>query len=169
MMAVRRADGAAARATLRDVSIVLHAHRSVDAAADRYPGHAGTQPKAAPITPTGDPAFDARFELHASGPDVPAAVGRLDAAMREALLDIAGRFGGDPVSVGFDGGEILLAFVTDQRFKIGPLRPPMASFERVQHLADQMDILGVITDRLRTARDTKAAEPQPVTGGSHTA
>ena len=125
-----------------------------------------TEPEVAPVTLTGDTVFDARFELHALGPDVPAALGRLDAATREALLDIAGRFGGGPVSVGFDGGEILLAFVTDQRFEIGPLRPPMAQFERVQHLADQMGILNVIADRLRTARDTNTAEHQP---GPHTA
>ncbi len=63
----------------------------------------------------------------------------------------------------------MLAFVTDQRFEIGKLRPPMAKFERVQHLADQMGILTGIADRLRTERDIKAAEVQPVTGGLHTA
>jgi hypothetical protein len=43
----------------------------------------------------------------------------------------------------------VLAFVTKQRFEMGPLRPPMAQFERVQHLADQMGIMGVIVGRLR--------------------
>jgi transposase len=52
------------------------------------------------------------------------------------------------------------------RFEIGPLRPPMAQFERVQHLADQMGILNVIADRLRTACDINTAELQP---GPHTA
>ena len=105
--------------------------------------------------------FDARFELHALGARrCQAALGRLDAGTRDALLDIAGRFGGGPVSVGFDGGEILLAFVTDQRFEIGPLRPPMAQFERVQHLADQMGVLVVIADRLGTDRDIRPAEIQ---------
>jgi hypothetical protein len=68
------------------------------------------------------------------------------------LLDIAGRFGGGPVSVGFDAGGIVIAFETRQRFEIGKLRPPMAQFERVQHLADQMGILATITERIRTAR-----------------
>jgi hypothetical protein len=159
---------AAARNMLRDVTIVTHTHstsRSMPPTAG-LPAMQVTEPEAAPVTLTGDTAFDARFELHALGPDVPAALGRLDAGTREALLDIAGRFGGGPVSVGFDGGEILLAFVTDQRFEIGPLRPPMAQFERVQHLADQMGILNVIADRIRTACDIDTAELQP---GPHTA
>jgi hypothetical protein len=74
------------------------------------------------------------------------------------LLDIAAIFGGGPVSVGFDGGEILLAFVTEQRFEIGPLRPPMAEIGRVQHLADQMGILAVIAEKLRTGREAVAAD-----------
>jgi hypothetical protein len=101
-----------------------------------------------PATPTGDAAFDARFELQAA--NIPAALRRLDAGARSALLDIAGRFGGGPVSIGFDSGEILFAFVTRQRFEIGPLRPPMAEFERVQHLADQMGILVAVADRLKS-------------------
>jgi hypothetical protein len=105
--------------------------------------------QSAPATLTGDAAFDERFELHAA--DVAPALRRLDAGTRAALLDIAGRFGGGPVSVGFDDGEILFAFVTRQRFEIGPLRPPMAEFERVQHLSDQMAILAVIADTLRRA------------------
>jgi hypothetical protein len=109
-------------------------------------------PQRAPVTPTGDTTFDARFELHAAGPDVAAALARLDAGTRAALLDIAGRFGGGPVSVGFDAGGIVIAFETRQRFEIGKLRPPMAQFERVQHLADQMGILATITERIRTAR-----------------
>jgi hypothetical protein len=109
-------------------------------------------PQQAPATPTGDPAFDARFELHAPEHDVAAALARLDTGMRAALLDIAGLFGGGAVSVGFDADEILLAFVTKQRFEIGVLRPPMAQFERVQHLADQMGVLSMITERIRTAR-----------------
>jgi hypothetical protein len=153
-------DGAAARNMLRDVSIVMHSHSTGHSmpSTNGIPVMPTTQPEAAPITLTGDAVFDARFELHALGPDVPAALGRLDAGTRDALLDIAGRFGGGPVSVGFDGGEILLAFVTDQRFEIGPLRPPMAQFERVQHLADQMGVLVVIADRLGTDRDIRPAE-----------
>jgi hypothetical protein len=108
-------------------------------------------PQRAPVTPTGNTAFDARFELHATGPDVAAALVRLDGATRAALLDIADRFGGGPVSVGFDAGGILIAFATKQRFEIGKLRPPMAQFERVQHLADQMGILATITERIRAA------------------
>jgi hypothetical protein len=42
----------------------------------------------------------------------------------------------------------------------------MAQFERVQHLADQMGILNVIADRLRTTCDINTAELQP---GPHTA
>jgi hypothetical protein len=105
--------------------------------------------QSAPATPTEDAAFDERFELHAA--DVAPALRRLDADTHAALLDIAGRFGGGPVSVGFDDSEILFAFVTRQRFEIGPLRPPMAEFERVQHLADQMAILAVIADTLKRA------------------
>jgi hypothetical protein len=56
-------------------------------------------PQRAPATPTGDATFDARFELHASAPDVAAALARLDAGTRAALLDIAGRFGGGPVAL----------------------------------------------------------------------
>ena len=110
-------------------------------------------PQSAPATPTGYAAFDERFELHAA--DVAPALQRLDAGTRAALLDIAGRFGGGPVSVGFDDGEILFAFITRQRFEIGSLRPPMAQFERVRHLADQMGILAVIADRLRRAAGTR--------------
>jgi hypothetical protein len=122
-------------------------------------------PQRAPATPTGDPAFDARFELHSAAPDVAVALARLDAGTRAALLDISARFGGGPVSIGFDAGGILLAFETKQRFEIGELRPPMAQFERVQHLADQMSILATIADRIRTARSigsptqTFTAEP----------
>jgi hypothetical protein len=111
-------------------------------------------PQQAPVTPTGDTAFDARFELHASAPDVAVALARLDAGTRAALLDIAGMFGGGAASVGFDDGGILLAFVTTQRFEIGPLQPPMAQFERVQHLAEQMGVLATIAERIRTARNT---------------
>ena len=116
-------------------------------------------PQRAPATPTGDAAFDARFELHATAPEVAAALARLDGGTRAALLDIASRFGGGPVSVGFDVGGILFAFATKQRFEIGKLRPPMAQFERVQHLADQMGILASITERIRTARGISAPPP----------
>jgi len=109
-------------------------------------------PEEAPTTATGDAAFDARFELHASAPDVAAALARLDGGTRAALLDVAEMFGGGPVSVGFDAGGILLAFVTKQRFEIGPLRPPMAQFERVQHLAEQMGILSNVAGRLGAKR-----------------
>ena len=136
------AAGATPRGMLRGASVVTQG-RSADL---RAPPAAGAESTAA--APTGDAAFDARFELQAA--DIPAALRRLDAGTRSALLDIAGRFGGGPVSVGFDGGEILFAFVTRQRFEIGPLRPPMAEFERVQHLADQMGILAVIADRLKS-------------------
>ena len=135
--------GATPHGTLRGASVVTQ-DRSADLRAMLAEG-AGS----APAAPTGDGTFDARFELHAA--DVPAALRRLDAGTRSALLDIAGRFGGGPVSVGFDAGEILFAFVTRQRFDIEPLRPPMAEFERVQHLADQMGILAVIADRLKGA------------------
>ncbi len=57
-------------------------------------------PEEAPTTPTGDAAFDARFELHASAPDVAAALARLDGGTRAALLEIADMFGGGAVSVG---------------------------------------------------------------------
>ncbi|HKF60913.1 MAG TPA: hypothetical protein VKB42_06100 [Dongiaceae bacterium] len=114
---------------LRGSSVVTQG-RSADLRAMPADGAEST-----PATPTGDAAFDARFELQAE--DVSAALSRLDAGTRSALLDIAGHFGGGPVSVGFDTGEILFAFVTRQRFEIGPLRPPMAEFERVQHLADR--------------------------------
>jgi hypothetical protein len=113
-------------------------------------------PQRAPATPTGDAAFDARFELHAPAPDVAAALARLDAGTRAALLDISARFGGGEVSVGFDAGGILIAFATKQRFEIGKLRPPMAQFERVQHLADQMSILATITERVRSAQSVSA-------------
>jgi hypothetical protein len=116
-------------------------------------------PQRAPATPTGDATFDARFELHAAAAETAAALARLDAGTRAALLDIADRFGGGPVSIGFDAGGILMAFATRQRFEIGKLRPPMATFERVQHLADQMGILATITERIRTARGN-TAQPQ---------
>src|SRR5215469_5624476 len=135
--------GATAHGLLRGISVVAH-DRSADLRAMAAEGAHATQ--------TGDAAFDARFELHAA--DVPAALRRLDAATRSALLDIAARFGGGPVSVGFDGGEILFAFVTRQRFEIGPLRPPMAQFERVQHLADQMGILAPIAGRLKAPQES---------------
>jgi hypothetical protein len=112
-------------------------------------------PEEAPVTPTGDAAFDARFELHASAPDVAAALARLDGGTRAALLEIADMFGGGPVSVGFDAGGILLAFVTKQRFEIGPMKPPLAQFERVEHLAEQMGIVPKIAERL-------GAKPLPV-------
>jgi hypothetical protein len=79
---------------------------------------------------------------------------------RALALGASSGFGGGPVSVGFDEGEILLAFVTDQRFEIGPLRPPIAQLERVQHLADQMGVLVMIADRLGTDRDIRPAEIQ---------
>ena len=113
-------------------------------------------PQRAPATPTGDAAFDKRFELHAADPEIAAALARLDAGTRAALLDIAGRFGGGEVSIGFDAGGILIAFATKQRFEIGKLRPPMAQFERVQHLADQMGILATITERISAARGVSA-------------
>jgi hypothetical protein len=133
--------GATPHGMLRGASVV-----TLRRPADLRPMPAGGA-QSAPATPTGDGAFDERFELHAA--DVAPALRRLDAGTRAALLDIAGRFGGGPVSVGFDDGEILFAFVTRQRFEIGPLRPPMAEFERVQRLADQMAILAVIADTLK--------------------
>jgi len=54
--------------------------------------------------------------------------------------------------VGFDAGGILLAFVTKQRFEIGPLKPPMAQFERVQHLAEQMGVIATIAARIGAKR-----------------
>jgi hypothetical protein len=146
--------GATAKNRLRDISIVAHtrfAGRGMPSMQE-IESMLAAQPEKAPITPTGDAAFDARFELHALEPAVPSALARLDAGTREALLDIAACFGGGPVSVGFDAGDVLLAFVTGQRFETGPLRPPMARFERVQHLAEQMGILMAIAERLRTAR-----------------
>jgi hypothetical protein len=53
-----------------------------------------------PPTPTGDAAFDARFELHVLPQDAAAALARLDDALRAALLDVAACFGGGAVSVG---------------------------------------------------------------------
>ncbi len=85
-------DGAVTRPMLRDVSIVMHSH----SAGHSMPSTVSTpvmptnEPELAPVTLTGDPVFDARFVLHALGPDVPAALGRLDAGTRAALLDIAG-------------------------------------------------------------------------------
>jgi hypothetical protein len=152
--------GAPTRNMLRGFSIVAHsqsADQPLPSAAELQ-ARLAAGPEAAPPTPTGDSAFDARFELHATATDLPAALRRLDAATRAALLDIAAIFGGGPVSVGFDGGEILLAFVTEQRFEIGPLRPPMAEIGRVQHLADQMGILAVIAEKLRTGRESVAAD-----------
>ena len=64
---------AAARNMLRDVTIVTHTHstsRSMPPTAG-LPAMQVTEPEAAPVTLTGDTAFDARFELHALGPDVP--------------------------------------------------------------------------------------------------
>ena len=59
-------------------------------------------------------------------------------------------------AVGFDAGGILLAFVTKQRFEeIGPMKPPLAQFERVEHLAEQMGIVPKIAERL-------GAKPLPV-------
>ena len=133
--------GATPHGMLRGAPVVM-----LDRPADLRAMAAGSA-QSAPATPTGDTAFDERFELQAA--DVAPALRRLDAGMRAALLDIAGRFDGGPVSVGFDDGEILFAFVTRQRFEIGPLRPPMAEFERVQRLADQMAILAVIADTLK--------------------
>ena len=48
--------------------------------------------------------------------------------------------------------------VTEQRFEIGSLRPPMAEIERVQHLADQMGILGVIVERLRPGQNAAGTD-----------
>ncbi len=146
---------ATTRNMLRGFSIVTHS-QSPDQplpSADELQAKLAAGPEGAPTTPTGDAALDARFELHAAAADIPAALARLDTPTRAALLDIAAIFGGGPVSVGFDGGEILLAFVTEQRFEIGPLRPPMAEIERVQHLADQMGVLGVIVERLRAGQN----------------
>lgn len=135
------AAGAATGGVLRGVSV-----GTKDPSADME-AMLAAEPGRAAAAPTSDAAFDARFELQAA--DAATAMRRLDAGTRAALLDIASSFGGGPVSVGFDGGDILLAFVTKQRFEIGPLRPPMAQFERVQHLADQMAIMGAIAGRLR--------------------
>jgi hypothetical protein len=142
---------------LRGVSVTIHSQTGQprQSRADLEAMLAAT-PGQAPATPTGDAAFDARFELHAAGPEIAVALARLDPGTRATLLDIAGRFGGGPVSIGFDAGGIVFAFVTKQRFEIGVLRPPMAQFERVQHLAEQMGILATITERIRTVRDTSA-------------
>ena len=109
---------------------------------------AAPAPGPAPITPTGDAVFNGRFELHASAPDVAAALARLDAGTRATLLEIADMFGGASVSVGFDAGGILLAFVTKRRFEIGPLKPPITQFDRVKHLAEQRGIVSKIAKRL---------------------
>lgn len=135
--------GAATGGMLRGVSVMTN-----DPSADME-AMLAAEPGRAAAAPIGDAVFDARFELQAPESGAAAALRRLDAGTRAALLDIASSFGGGPVSVGFDGGEILLAFVTKQRFEIGLLRPPMAQFERVQHLADQMGIMGVVAGRLR--------------------
>jgi hypothetical protein len=139
---------------LRGETITIHGAGPQSSRAEIQALLAAT-PEEAPITPTGDAVFDARFELHASAPDVAAALARLDAGTRAALLEIADMFGGGPVSVGFDAGGILLAFVTKQRFEIGRLKPPMAQFERVEHLAEQMGIVSTIAERLN-------AKPLPV-------
>jgi hypothetical protein len=134
---------------LRGYSITFHteAGKPQPSRADVLAMFAAT-PEQAAVTATDDAAFDARFEVHAGAPDVAVALARLDAGTRAALLDIADIFGGGPVSVGFDGGGILFAFVTKQRFEVGALRPPMAQFERVQHLADQMAVVATIAERI---------------------
>jgi hypothetical protein len=149
---------ASSHGMLRGTSVTLHgaAGPSRPSKADFRAMLAAT-PEGAPVTPTGDPRFDARFELHVPVPDTAVALARLDAGTRSALLDIADLFGGGAVSVGFDAGGILFAFVTKQRFEIGRLRPPMAQFERVRHLADQMGVLSMITERIKTARDVDAS------------
>jgi hypothetical protein len=151
---------------LRGVSITLRG-TSGASRADARAVLAATLEEA-PVTPTGDATFDARFELHAAATDVSVALARLDDGTRAALLDIADLFGGGPVAVGFDAGGILFAFVTKQRFEIGRLRPPMAQFERVEHLADQMGVLAKITTRIGSARDggasaTAGPSPHPET------
>ncbi len=137
---------------LRDVSIVRTLPAGTpDLSFDEMDAMLAAGPEAAPPTPTGDAAFDARFELHVLPQDAPAALARLNDALRAALLEVAACFGGGAVSVGFDGQHVLMAFITAQRFEIGALRPPMAQFPRVQHLAEQMAVLPAIAARLRPA------------------
>ncbi len=139
---------------LNDISIVTHttAPDSMMLSMDEAEQMLAATAEAAPPTPTGDAVFDARFELHAKDAELPAALSRLDAETRAALLDIAANFDGGPVSVGFDHGDILFAFITRRRFEIGPLRPPMAQFGRLEHLAAQMAVLSLIAERLRATQ-----------------
>jgi hypothetical protein len=97
---------------------------------------------------TGDDSFDTVFAIEAD--DISQARHALDAPTRAALLDIAGIVGGTTPSIGFAEGSIVLAFVTDRRFEIGKLRPPLADFARVEHLAEQVAIVFDIGSALRT-------------------
>ena len=114
-----------------------------------------TGPEESPPVKTGDGEFDAMFELHAEAADAEIARARLTPQTRRALIEIAGFFEGAAVSAGFDSGEVLLAFATTRRFEIGPLRPPMAQFERVKHLADQVSLVPEIARRLRAAASSE--------------
>jgi hypothetical protein len=109
------------------------------------------RPEEAPPIATGDAAFDRIFELHVLPADQAAALGRLSAPTRQALVEIAGLVSGVAVSAGFEKGAVLIAFATKRRFEIGPLRPPMADFARVEHLAGQIAIVFEIAGRLRRA------------------
>ncbi|MCW3477335.1 hypothetical protein [Limobrevibacterium gyesilva] len=98
---------------------------------------------------TGDDTFDTVFTLEAD--NLATAQRRLDPATRRAMLRIAGLIEGATVSIGFDRGEVLLAFATHRRFDIGPPRPPLTQFQRFESLANQITIVFEIASLLRTA------------------
>jgi hypothetical protein len=150
--------GGSRQKSLQNVSRVL----TIDAAQAAALGAKGVKemereffnyrgPEESPPVKTGDGEFDAMFELHAETADAEAARARLSPPTRRALIEIAGFFEGAAVSAGFDSGEVLLAFATTRRFEIGPLRPPIAQFERVKHLADQVSLVPEIARRLKSA------------------
>lgn len=125
--------------------------RFADPAAPRVPFR--LVPRAARVSPedsTGDGAFDALFALEAD--DLPAARRALDAPARTALLAIAALAGDATPSIGFAGGSVALAFPTRRRFEIGTLRPPLADYARVEHLARQVAVVFDIGAALRSRR-----------------
>ncbi len=103
-----------------------------------------------PSESTGDAALDAVFALQAEDP--PAARRALDAPTRAALLRIAGHFGDAQPSVGFDRGSVVFAFATPRRFDIGTMKPPLADFARVEHLARQVCVVFDVAAALRNFR-----------------
>jgi hypothetical protein len=150
--------GGSRHATLQHTSRVLHID-SKEAASIGPQGvkemerefFARKGPEDSPKVKTGDGEFDALFDLEVEAADEAAALARLTPPTRRALIDIAGFFDGAAVSAGFETGEVLLAFATKRRFEIGPLRPPIADFARVKHLADQVSLVPEIAHRLRAA------------------